>query len=119
MFTHTRHDFLKMIAASIMALSPAGKFATTAFAQPKEPRPEGNITVRVTAADQRYALVDPLRWRRVSGKAGTNTIVILGSVLRRAAARCRQQTATDPWLWRGVNGCRLLYDQPDARNGSR
>ena len=77
MFTHTRHDFLKMIAASVMALSPAGEFATNAFAQAKESRPEGNITVRVTAADQRYALVDPLRWRRVSGKAGTNTIVIL------------------------------------------
>src|ERR1035441_7108411 len=77
MFTHTRYDFLKMIAASVMALSPAGKFATTAFAQAKEPRPEGSITVRVTAADKRYALVDPLRWRRASGKAGTNTIVIL------------------------------------------
>jgi len=31
----------------------------------------------VTAADKRYALADPLRWRRASGKAGTNSIVIL------------------------------------------
>ena len=77
MFTHTRHDFLKMIGASVMALSPAGKYTTTAFARAKEPRPEGNITVRVTAADKRYAVVDPPRWRRASGKAGANTIVIL------------------------------------------
>ena len=60
-----------------MALFLAGKCPTTAFAQTKEPRPEGSITVRVTAADKRYALADPLHWHRVSGKAGTNTIVIL------------------------------------------
>jgi glucosylceramidase len=76
MFSDIRHDFLKMIAASVMALFLAGKCPTTAFAQPKEPRPEGSITVRVTAADKRYALVDPLRWRRASGKTGTNTIVL-------------------------------------------
>jgi glucosylceramidase len=73
MFNHTRHGFLKMVAASTMALSLAG----TAFAETKEPRPVGDITVRVTTADKRYALVDPLHWHRASGKPGTNTIVIL------------------------------------------
>jgi glucosylceramidase len=59
-----------------MALFLAGK-CNTAFAATEEPRPVGTITVRVTAADKRYALGDPLRWQRASGKPGTNTIVIL------------------------------------------
>ncbi|HXI83264.1 MAG TPA: glycoside hydrolase family 30 beta sandwich domain-containing protein [Verrucomicrobiae bacterium] len=74
MFTHIRRNSLKVIAASAMALFPIGK---AAFAESKEPRPEGSITVRLTAADKRYALADPLRWHRASGKVGTNTIVIL------------------------------------------
>jgi len=73
MFNHTRHDFLKMVAASLMALSLAG----TDFAETKEPRPVGDITVRVTAGDRRYALGDPLHWTRASVKPGTNTITIL------------------------------------------
>src|SRR6266705_1256997 len=76
MFSNIRHDFLKMIAASLVAGFLAGKCPVTAFAQPKEPQPNGSITVRVTAADNRYALADPLHWRRSSEKAGVNTIVL-------------------------------------------
>lgn len=76
MFSHIRHDFLKMIAASLVALFLAGKCPTTAFAQPKEPRPDGDISVRVTASDKRYALGDPLRWHPSLDTVGTNTIVL-------------------------------------------
>jgi glucosylceramidase len=76
MCTHTRHGFPKIIAASAMALFLAGK-CPAAFAETEEPRPVGNITVRVTAANERYALADPLHWQQASGKLGTNTIVIL------------------------------------------
>jgi hypothetical protein len=76
MFSHIRHDFLKMIAASLVALFLAGKCPTTALAQPKEPRPDGDISVRVTAADKRYALGDPLRWHPSLDTVGTNTIVL-------------------------------------------
>jgi len=76
MSTHSHHGLLKMSAASAAAAVLDGKGPTTRFAEPKERRPEGNITVRVTAADMHYALVDPLRWRRSRGKAGGNTIVI-------------------------------------------
>jgi len=62
--TYIHYDLLKMSAASVMAVVLAGKYPATAFAEPTEPRPDGSITVRVTAADKHYALVDPLRWRR-------------------------------------------------------
>jgi len=75
MFNRTRHDFPKVVAASVMALALSG----IASAETKEARPVGDITVRVTAADKRYALADPLHWHRASGKPGTNTIVILPS----------------------------------------
>ena len=55
MFSHIRHDFLKMIAASLVALFLAEKCPTTAFAQPKNRDPDGDISVRVTAADKRYS----------------------------------------------------------------
>ncbi len=73
MFNHTRHNFLKMVAVSGMGLS----LTVTTFAEAKEPRPVGDIAVRVTAGDKRYALADPLHWGRASGKPGTNAIVIL------------------------------------------
>jgi len=73
MLNHTRHDFLKRVAASVMALS----LSRIAFAETKEPRLVGEITVRVTAGDKRYALVDSLHWSRASSKPATNTIAIL------------------------------------------
>ena len=73
MFTHTRHGFPKKIAVAATAVFLIGKCPTSVFA---ESRPEGSISVRVTADDKRYALVDPLHWTRASGKSGTNTIVI-------------------------------------------
>jgi glucosylceramidase len=76
MFSHIRHDILKVITASLAAVFPFDKCLTTAFAQPKEPQPDGSITVRVTNADKRYALADSLSWRRSSEKVGTNTIVL-------------------------------------------
>ncbi len=78
MRAHIRHDFLKVIAGSAAAVVLIGR-CPCVFAEAKEPRPEGSIAVRLTAADKRYALVDPLHWRRASGKPGTNTIVILPS----------------------------------------
>ena len=76
MHADIRHDFLKTIAAPVMALLLAGKCPTSVYAQPKESSPDGSITVRVTAADKRYALAEPVRWQRSSHVAGTNTIVI-------------------------------------------
>src|ERR1043166_1967658 len=76
MFSSIRHDFLKIIAASLVAAFLVGKSSTTAFAQPTEPQPGGSITVRVTAAGKRYALADPLRWRRLTEITGANTIVL-------------------------------------------
>jgi glucosylceramidase len=66
-----------MIAASTVPVILGGKRSATALMQPKESRPDGSITVRITAADKRYALADQLRWRRASGRAGAKTIVIL------------------------------------------
>src|SRR6266404_4229129 len=75
MFTHYRRDLLTIIAASMMASLLAGK-CPAAFADSKESLPERSISVRVTAADKRYALAEPLRWQHASGKPGTNAIVI-------------------------------------------
>jgi len=74
MFTHIRRNSLKVIAASAMALFPIGKPRSRSQRNlgPREALPCGS-----TAADKRYALADPLRWHRASGKVGTNSIVIL------------------------------------------
>src|SRR5712671_5390656 len=76
MFPHVRPDFLNAIVASAVGVFLTGKFAATAIAQSKEPQPDGSITLRVTAADKRYAPATPLHWRRSSNTAATNTIVL-------------------------------------------
>lgn len=76
MFSHNRHDLLKLSAAFSVVVFLAGKCPTAAFAQAREPRPDRDITVRVTAADKRYALVHPLRWHSSSDTGGTNSIVL-------------------------------------------
>ncbi len=75
MLSHIRQSFLEMTAPLVAAFL-AGQCPATAFAQPNEPRPEGEISVRFTAADKRFAVGGPLRWQRASHSAVTNTIVL-------------------------------------------
>ena len=65
-----------MIAASTAPIVLAGESSRTALARPNKSQSDGSITVRVTAADRRYALADPLHWRPTSGRTGANRIVI-------------------------------------------
>lgn len=77
MRTPTRRNLPKVIAATAMIVFLAGKCAPIALAEPKESQSDGTITARVTAADRRYALADPLHWQSSSDKLGKNTIVLL------------------------------------------
>jgi glucosylceramidase len=76
MFPHVRHGFLKLMAVLLAAAFLAGKCSTAAFGQPNEPRPGDEIRVRVTTADERYAVGTPLRWQRASGSPGADTIIL-------------------------------------------
>lgn len=67
----SRRNFLKLSALGLAATTTAKiAFPTSAHAEP-----EGEITVRVTGGQQRYASAPPLAWR-ASNQAGDNTIAL-------------------------------------------
>lgn len=67
---------IKMVAVFIITAVLAGIFSTATFAQSKESHSDGSITVRVTVADKRYALADPLHWQAATERVGPNDILL-------------------------------------------
>jgi len=67
----SRRKFLKLSALGLAATTTA----KLAFPTTRLPEPEGEITVRVTSGQQRYASAPPLTWR-TSKRVAENTIAL-------------------------------------------
>ena len=68
----TRRTFLKLSAVGLTATATADLASALA---PSVPSPQGDIAVRVTSGNLRYASAESLTWR-TAGKAGENAIVL-------------------------------------------
>src|SRR5262245_5789707 len=72
--TPTRREFLATAAAGLAAARTA--LATADAPDDGTPAPAGDISVRVTAGDKRYAAAPALRWRRAAETAPPEVIVL-------------------------------------------
>jgi len=72
---NTRRDFLKVSAIGLAALS-AKNLATGEDNANYRDAASGNISVRVTYADKRFAPAPPVAWLSAAGAVGENSIVL-------------------------------------------